>query len=51
MNALRRAGEDYLAIRRACGYLLRQEARMLTSYLDHLDRVGARRVTVDTALA
>lgn len=51
MNALRRTGEDYLAIRRACGYLLRQEARMLTSYLDHLDRVGAKRVTVDTALA
>lgn len=51
MNALRRAGEDYLAIRRACGYALRQEGRMLASYLDHLDSVGATRVTIDSALA
>lgn len=51
MSALRRSAEDYLAIRRACGYALRQEGRMLASYLDHLDRCGATRVTVETALA
>ena len=51
MNALRDAAEDYLAIRRACGYTLRQEGRMLASYLDHLERAGTTRVSVATALA
>lgn len=51
MNALRRAGEEYLAIRRACGYALRQEERLLTSYLDHLEGLGSTQVTVGTALA
>lgn len=50
MTALRDAAADYLAIRRACGYALRQEARMLASYLDHLQRAGATRVTIATAL-
>ena len=49
MSALRDTAEDYLAIRRACGYAMRQEGRMLASYLDHLERAGA--VTVETALA
>ena len=51
MNALRDAAEDYLAIRRACGYTLRQEGRMLASYLDHLERADTTRVSVATALA
>jgi len=50
VNTLRDAAADYLAIRRACGYLLRQEGRMLGGYLDYLDRCGATRVTVATAL-
>ena len=37
MNALHQSADDYLAIRRACGYALRQEGRMLASYLDHLE--------------
>ncbi len=51
MTALRDAAADYLAVRRACGYALRQEGRMLASYLDHLERAGATRVSVETALA
>jgi integrase/recombinase XerD len=51
MSDLRRSAENYLAIRRAAGYLLRQEGRLLASFIDHLDRRGATRVTVDAALA
>jgi integrase/recombinase XerD len=51
VNALRDAAEDYLEIRRACGYALRQEGHLLASYLEHLERAGATRVTVATALA
>lgn len=51
MTALRDAAEDYLVIRRACGYALRQEGRLLASYLDHLERTGTTRVTTQMALA
>lgn len=51
MSALRQAAENYLATRRACGYALRQEGRMLLDFVGNLERGGARRITVDTALA
>ncbi|MGB8381088.1 MAG: tyrosine-type recombinase/integrase [Dermatophilaceae bacterium] len=51
MSALRRSADDYLAVRRACGYALRQDGRLLASFLDHLERRGASRITVDAALA
>ena len=51
MSALHQPADDYLAIRRACGYALRQEGRLLASFLDHLEHRGASSITVDAALA
>ena len=51
MSALHQHLDDYLAIRRALGYQLRQEARMLASFVEHLEAEGLARVTVDAALA
>jgi len=50
MSALRRQSEEYLALRRALGYTLRQEGRMLASFIDYLESQGATRVTVEAAL-
>jgi integrase/recombinase XerD len=50
MSALRRSVEDYLAMRRAVGYALRQEGRMLLSFVGYLERRGIARVTIQAAL-
>src|SRR5665213_4570008 len=50
MSALRRQFEEYLALRRALGYTLCQEGRMLASFIDYLESQGATRVTVEVAL-
>lgn len=50
MSALGQRAKEYLALRRGLGYALRQEGRMLASFVGDLDRRGATRVTVDTAL-
>lgn len=51
MSTLRQFADDYLAIRRACGYALHQEARLLASFLGHVQRRGESSITVDAALA
>lgn len=55
MSELGRAAEDYLALRRAVGYKLRQEGRLLlgfVSFMQQRERAsGDRRVTVEAALA
>jgi integrase/recombinase XerD len=51
MSALRQAVADYLAIRRAVGYKLKQEGRMLAGFIDYLEERDATRVTIDAALA
>ena len=51
MSALRRHADEYLALRRPVGYLLRQEARMLASFVAFLELEGAQQVTIETALA
>jgi integrase len=54
VSRLRQAAEDYLTMRRALGYKLRQEGRMLASFVryveDHAAGTGECRVTITTAL-
>ncbi len=51
MNALRESLEDYLTIRRALGYKLTTQGRMLTDFVGFAEQAGARVVTTDLALA
>jgi integrase/recombinase XerD len=48
--SLRIRAEEYLALRRALGYQLQTEARMLLAFADHLDTAGQSTVTVQAAL-
>ena len=45
------AVQDYLALRRSFGYVLAGQDRPLVDFARHLDRVGAKTVTVEAALA
>jgi len=47
---LRQQLADYLALRRALGYRLARPEKLLGQFLDHLERLGASRVTVAVAL-
>lgn len=51
MSAVRQRCADYLATRRALGHVLRQEGRLLASFVDYLERAGVSGVTVAAALA
>lgn len=51
MSDLARALEDYLAVRRAVGFKLKAEERMLVDFVGYAERVGARVVTTEVALA
>jgi integrase/recombinase XerD len=51
MSPLRQLAADYLAMRRAAGYRLRQEGRMLTGFVSYLEECGTGRVTTEAALA
>lgn len=51
MSALRRAAEDYLAMRRSLGYKLERQGAMLTDFIGYLEDAGAATVTVEAALA
>ncbi len=48
---LRQLAADYLAMRRAAGYRLRQEGQMLTGFVNYLEGCGTSRVTTGAALA
>ena len=50
MTALAEHVEDYLAIRRALGFRLRTERRMLTDFAVFMHSVGSSTVTTDAAL-
>ena len=50
MTALAPHVEDYLAIRRALGFKLRSERRMLADFAAFMDMVGSSTVTIDAAL-
>jgi integrase/recombinase XerD len=50
MSALRTAFDDYLVLRRALGYKLRLEARLLSRFVDFAERSGADYITTELAL-
>jgi integrase len=50
MIALGQAAEDYLRIRRAFGFKLVEEARLLRSFVIYMDDINAETVTVERAL-
>ncbi len=49
MNTLRKTLDEYLRVRRALGFKLERDARLLPDFLAHLER--HRTTTVTTALA
>lgn len=51
MSELRDAVENYLRTRRALGFGLQREARLLPDFVAALDRAGQRTVTIEAALA
>jgi integrase/recombinase XerD len=51
MSTMRQAAEDYVALRRAMGFKLDKPGRLVLQFADHLDRLGTRQLTIDTALA
>jgi len=51
MSELRSALADYLAIRRALGFKLKQPGVMLANFVDFLEREGAATVSTELALA
>jgi site-specific recombinase XerD len=51
MITLRQAASDYLAMRRALGYKLREQGHLLTQFIDYLEHVGAQTITVDLGVA
>jgi integrase/recombinase XerD len=50
MSPLRQSLADYLRIRRALGFKLERAEKLLDQYLDHLDRLGEERVSIDNAV-
>ena len=51
MSALRTAAEDYLAMRRALGFKLSSQGRLLLSFVDYCEVRNAEHVTTDLAVA
>jgi len=50
MTELRRAAEDYLAMRRALGFKLTTQAAQLMSFVDYCQSRGSDRITSELAL-
>lgn len=50
MRALESALVDYLALRRAMGFKLRRDEKLLVQFIDHCHNVGAEVVTIEVAL-
>lgn len=51
MTSLRQALVDYLALRRALGYRLERDEKLLDHFVDYLEDLGEERVTTKRALA
>jgi len=51
MSPLRQALVDYLTVRRALGFGLRRDEKLLEQFLTYLENLGEERVTTRTALA
>lgn len=50
MSSLREAAEEYLALRRALGFKLGQQGRMLLQFVAFLEQHGAAVITTKLAL-
>jgi len=50
VTGLRRAAEDYLAMRRALGFKLTTQAAQLMSFVDYCESLGSDRITSELAL-
>jgi hypothetical protein len=50
MSGLRHAAEAYLALRRALGFKLESQGRLLLDFVAYLERAGASTVTTELAL-
>jgi integrase len=50
-TSLARHLEDYLAMRRALGFKLRQHGHWLGQFVAYLDEIGATTITIDSAVA
>ncbi|MGH8132469.1 MAG: tyrosine-type recombinase/integrase [Steroidobacteraceae bacterium] len=50
MSSLRTAFDEYLAVRRALGYKLRLEGRLMRRFVDFAEREGADYITTELAL-
>lgn len=50
MSALREALADYLRVRRALGFKLRRDEKLLEQFITHLETLGEAHVTTQTAL-
>jgi integrase/recombinase XerD len=51
MSALRRSLADYLAVRRALGYRLDRQEKLIGQFLDYLEAHGCEQITIERALA
>lgn len=51
MNGLRQCSEDYLGMRRALGYKLVGEARLLADFVAFAEKAGAAAITTELAVA
>jgi integrase/recombinase XerD len=51
MSTLRKVAEDYLAIRRALGFKLKDPGRLVIQFVDYLEDVRATVITTERALA
>lgn len=51
MSALQQALKEYLAMRRALGYKLEREGRLLPQFLDYVQQRGEQHLSTETAVA
>jgi integrase len=51
MNPLRQVLVDYLSVRRALGYKLERDGKLLAQFLTYLEDLGQQRLSTETALA
>lgn len=51
MNPLRQALNDYLSVRRALGYKLERDEKLLTQFLTYLEGLGQNHLSIQTAVA
>jgi hypothetical protein len=51
MNPLRQALVDYLSVRRALGYKLERDGKLLAQFLTYLEDLGQQHLSTEAALA